>query len=100
MSRRGASTRHNKRAGQYTRDEPFDDYDGAAIPNAYDAIAVVAMHAKTGSKGFASHTKTIGMDIIFNGMSVTESELVGYSWGRFNVPVIFASGTLLASARI
>jgi D-aminopeptidase len=50
------------------------------------------MHAKTGSGGFASHTFTLGMDIIMDGKSITETELVGYSWGRVNVPIIFSSG--------
>lgn len=61
-------------------------------PGLYDAIAVVGMHAKTGSGGFASHTFTIGMGVILNGMSITETEVIGYSWGRVDTPVIFASG--------
>ena len=32
------------------------------------------------------------MDWILNGMSITETEIIGYSWGRVGVPVIFASG--------
>jgi D-amino peptidase len=32
------------------------------------------------------------MDIQLNGKSITESELVGYSWGTVGVPVIFVSG--------
>lgn len=82
----------DRRARQYTRDAPFDVYLDPPARDAYDAIAVVAMHAKTGSRGFASHTETIGMDVILNGKSVSETELVGFSWGRYGVPVIFASG--------
>jgi D-amino peptidase len=74
------------------RDRPFDAYVDLVEPGVYDAVAVVGMHAKTGSGGFASHTFTLGIDMILNGMAVTETEIVGYSWGRVGVPVIFASG--------
>jgi len=36
-------------------------------PNVYVAIVCVGMHAKTGSRGFASHTVTIGMGLSMNG---------------------------------
>ena len=52
----------------------------------------VGMHAKTGSVGFASHTVTIGMGLWMNGRSITETEIVAFSWGRVGVPVIFVSG--------
>lgn len=80
------------RATQVLRDEPFDTYFDLVETGAYDAVAVVGMHAKTGSGGFASHTYTLGIDIIINDRSITETELVGLSWGRVGVPVIFASG--------
>ena len=80
------------RAVMTFRDEPFDAYGDLPEPGVFDAVAVVGMHAKTGSGGFASHTFTLGMDIIMNGMSITETELIGFSWGRVGVPVIFASG--------
>lgn len=75
-----------------SRDASFDAYVDLVESGVYDAIAVVGMHAKTGSRGFASHTFTLGIDLILNGMPVTETEIVGYSWGRVGVPVIFASG--------
>src|SRR5689334_6858157 len=80
------------RAKQVFRDKPFDPYVDITEPNTYDAVVAVAMHAKTGSKGFASHTITLGMDMLLNGKSITESEIVGYSWGRVGVPIIFVSG--------
>jgi D-amino peptidase len=80
------------RAGQVIRDQAFDPYVDLTAPNAYEAIVAVAMHAKTGSRGFASHTITLGMDMLINDKSITESEIVGYSWGRVGVPVIFVSG--------
>jgi D-amino peptidase len=82
----------DERAVLVSRDEPFDAYVDLAEPGVYDAIAVVGMHAKTGSGGFASHTFTLGIDFVLNGMAVTETEIIGYSWGRVGVPVIFASG--------
>lgn len=75
-----------------SRDEPFDAYVDLTVQGVYDAVAVVGMHARTGSGGFASHTYTLGIDFVLNGSSVTETEVVGYSWGRVGVPVIFASG--------
>ncbi len=87
------------RATQIIRDEPFDTYFD--LPELYsempaaeriDAVAVVGMHSKTGSGGFAAHTFTLGIDLLINGQSITETELVALSWGRFGVPVIFASG--------
>ena len=82
----------DKRAQQVFRDKPFDTYFDLVEPKAYDAVAVVGMHAKTGSRGFASHTLTLGMEVIFNGKTVTETEIVGLSWGRQGIPVIFGSG--------
>ncbi len=80
------------RATQIIRDEPFDTYFDLPDLIQVDAVAVVGMHAKTGSGGFASHTFTLGIDFLINGQSITETELVALSWGRVNVPVIFASG--------
>lgn len=82
----------DERAQLVSRDELFDAYVDLTEAGVYDAVAVVGMHAKTGSGGFASHTYTLGIDFVVNGMSVTETEVVGYSWGRVGVPVIFASG--------
>lgn len=80
------------RAKQVFRDKPFRQYVDLTEPGVYDAIVVVGMHAKTGSNGFLAHTYTLGTDFIVNGLSITETELVAYSWGRVDVPVIFASG--------
>lgn len=80
------------RATQVFRDEPFDTYFDVPETARYDAVAVVGMHAKTGSGGFASHTFTLGIEFQVHGQSITETELVALSWGRFGVPVIFASG--------
>lgn len=80
------------RAAQIIRDEPFDTYFDLPESEAIDAVAVVGMHSKTGSGGFAAHTFTLGIDLLINGQAITETELVALSWGRFGVPVIFASG--------
>ncbi len=82
----------DSRAEMIFRDVPFRPYVDLTEAGAYDAVAVVGMHAKTGAGGFASHTYTLGMDINMNDMSITETELIGYSWGRVDVPIIFASG--------
>jgi len=80
------------RATQIIRDEPFDTYFDLPESEQIDGVVVVGMHAKTGSGGFASHTFTLGIDLLINGQSITETELVALSWGRVGVPVIFASG--------
>jgi D-amino peptidase len=80
------------RAQMVFRDKPFRQYVDLVEPGVYDAVAVVGMHAKTGSRGFASHTFTLGIEIQLNGRAITETELVGFSFGRAGVPVIFASG--------
>ena len=82
----------DSRAKQVIREKAFDPYVDITAPNLYDAVVAVGMHAKTGSRGFASHTITLGMDVLIDGKSVTESEIVGYSWGRVGVPIIFVSG--------
>jgi len=82
----------DQRAKQVFRDKSFDPYVDLTAPNVYDAVVAVVMHAKTGSHGFASHTITLGMDMLVNGKSITESEIVAYSWGRVGVPLIFVSG--------
>ncbi len=80
------------RATQLLRDEPFDAYFDTPQFGGYDGVAVVGMHAKTGSGGFASHTYTLGIGLVVNGQAITETELVGLAWGRVGVPVIFGSG--------
>ena len=82
----------DERATQIIREEPFDTYFDLPESEEIDAVAVVGMHAKTGSGGFASHTFTLGIDLLINGQPITETELVALSWGRVGVPVIFASG--------
>jgi D-amino peptidase len=71
----------------------FDPYvDPAEEDRQYDAIALVGFHAKSGTRGFAAHTYTIGVQIFLEGHSVTEPELIGLLYGRFGIPVIFVSG--------
>ena len=84
--------RLDPRAEMLSRSEPFEAYVDIVEAGAFDAIAVVGMHAKTGSGGFASHTYTLGIGVRLNGRSITETEIVALSWGRVGVPVIFASG--------
>ena len=84
--------RLDPRAEMLSRNEPFEAYVDIVEAGAFDAVAVVGMHAKTGSRGFASHTYTLGIEVLLNGQSVTETEIVALSWGRVGVPVIFASG--------
>ena len=74
------------------KEASFDPYIDLPETEKYDAAAVVCMHAKTGSPGFISHTYNGGCDWIINGKSINETEIIAYSWGRFGIPVIFASG--------
>ncbi len=74
------------------RDEPFHPYYGLMESGTYDALAAVAMHAKTGTEGFMAHTVEIGAEMIVNDMSVTETEIIGYLWGTIGVPFILVAG--------
>ena len=82
----------NPRAQMIYKDTPFEPYIDLPETEKYDGVAVVCMHAKTGSPGFISHTYNGGCDWIINGKSINETEIIAYSWGRFGIPVIFASG--------
>src|SRR6267143_2347903 len=82
----------DQRAQMVYRDRPFDPYIDMQQANVYDAVALVGMHAKPGSGGFVSHTYTGGMEFWMNGMSLSEPEIIGYSWARVNVPVILVAG--------
>lgn len=90
----------DKRAKQLFRDSPFDPYLGLVEENNYDAVAMVGAHASTGTGGFAAHTLTLGMDLYINNMQVSETDFLGLSWGRNNVPVIFASGDDVLAAQL
>ena len=59
---------------------------------AYDAVAGIGLHSKTGAGGFASHTLTGGMEVILNGRSVTEAEISAFAWGEVGTPWVFAAG--------
>lgn len=63
-----------------------------AQASAYEAVVMVAMHAKTGSGGFMAHTGTFGIERVINARSVSEAEFGAYSWGDAATPVIFVSG--------
>ena len=80
------------RAKMLAKEKSFRPYCDLTEKDHYDAIVVVCMHSKTGGGGFAAHTYTLGMDWIINDKSINETEIIAYSWGRANVPVIFASG--------
>jgi len=82
----------DSRAELVYRDKAFRPYVDLSEKDVYDAVAVVCMHSKTGGGGFAAHTYTLGMDWILNDMSINETEIIAYSWGRVDVPLIFASG--------
>lgn len=82
----------DRRARMVSRTSSFDTYLDLAEQGAFDAVAVVGMHAKNGSGGFASHTFGIGSQFLVNGLSITETELLGLLHGRVGIPVIFASG--------
>lgn len=79
-------SRLDPRAVQVLRDEPFDAYTGLVVEGAFEAVALVGMHAKTGSAGFAAHTWAFGIEIELGGRPITETELIAYSWGRVGCP--------------
>jgi len=82
----------DSRAQMLYKDERYKPYIDLPETEKYDAVVVVAMHAKTGDAGFLAHTYNGGCDWIINDKSITETEIVAFSWGRYGIPVIFASG--------
>jgi D-amino peptidase len=84
--------RLDSRARHIVRDKWFDPYIDLTEADIYDAVVAVCMHSKTGGGGFAAHTYTIGMDWILNDHSITESDIIAFSWGKVDVPLIFVSG--------
>jgi D-amino peptidase len=84
--------RLDPRAKMIYKDAPYSPYIELPETEKYDAVAVACMHAKTGSGGFIAHTYNGGCDWIINGKSINETEIIAYSWGRFGIPVNFASG--------
>jgi len=82
----------DSRAKMLFRDAYYAPYIDLAEQEQYDAVAVVCMHSRTDGGGFASHTYSLGTNWIMNGRAINETEIIAYSWGRVDVPVIFASG--------
>ena len=82
----------DSRAKMVYKEKKFHPYVDLVEEGNYDAIVAVCMHSKTGGGGFAEHTVHLGTDWILNDMSVNESEILAYSWGRVKVPLIFVSG--------
>ena len=95
--------RLDKRAGILTGDRRLDPYvpsppsgrpgyvaDPPRPP--YDAVVTVAMHDKPMSGGFSPHTIGMGISPIIDGKTMTETQLVGYNFGTWDIPVIFSSG--------
>jgi D-amino peptidase len=82
----------DKHAQMIYRDRPFDPYIDMQEAGKYDAVVLVGMHGKPGSGGFLAHTYTGGMEFWMNDMSLSEPEIIGYSWGRVNVPVVYVAG--------
>jgi D-amino peptidase len=83
--------RLDPRAMHLVRPHPFDEFD---LPGrgGYDAVAVVGMHGKPGSGGFAPHTMGIGVEVSVNDRAATETEIIALLWGEVGVPVFLASG--------
>ncbi len=82
----------DSRAAMLYRDEQFGPYVDLLEEGQYDAIVALCMHSRTGGGGFGSHTVNLGTDWILNDMSINESELLAYSWGRAGVPLILVTG--------
>lgn len=85
-------SRLDAHARAIARDEPFEPGTDLVKPGVYDGVAAVAMHAKTSTRGFLAHTFEIGLNISLNGHWITETEFLGYSWGRVGAPIILVSG--------
>ena len=71
---------------------PLDPYAQLADRGVWDVVVAVGMHDKPLSGGFAPHTFSPGISPVINGKTLTETEILGYSFGTVGVPVIFVSG--------
>lgn len=58
----------------------------------YAAVAIVGMHASSGSGGFAAHTWTAGVEFAINGQALNEAQLIALTQGEHGIPLIFVSG--------
>lgn len=58
----------------------------------YAAVAIVGMHAGSGSGGFAAHTWTAGIEFAVNGQAMNEAQLIALIQGERDIPLIFVSG--------
>lgn len=63
-----------------------------AASETYDAVAIVGMHAGSGSGGFAAHTWTAGVEFAINGQPMNEAQLIALIQGERGIPLIFVSG--------
>jgi D-amino peptidase len=64
----------------------------AAAADGYSAVAIVGMHASSGSGGFAAHTWTLGVEFTINGQALNEAQLTALMQGEHGIPLIFVSG--------
>jgi D-amino peptidase len=73
------------------RDQPFDPYvDGP--DKTYGALAMVGMHVRSGSDGFAPHTYYGTIRWNMNGLEMSETSMVALSAARFGVPLVLVTG--------
>ncbi len=79
------------RATHVQRGQHFWEFD-LVESGVYDAIAIVGMHCKPGTRGFAPHTCGYAIEITVNGQSITEAEWLALLWGEVGVPLILVSG--------
>ena len=91
------AARLDKRVRVRTRQEmnslaPYHPDVARALAGQYDAIVAIGMHTKPLTGGFSPHTMGAGLSPVIGNAAVTETELVGYSFGTIGVPVIMASG--------
>lgn len=73
------------------RDKPFDPYvDGP--DKSYDALAMVGMHVRSGTEGFAPHTYYGTIRWNMNGLEMSETSMVALSAARFGIPLVLVTG--------
>lgn len=73
------------------RDAPYDPYTDAA-DKSVDALVMIGMHGRSGSKGFAPHTYYGTIRWNMNGLEMSETSMVALSAARFDIPLILVTG--------
>ncbi|HYM60215.1 MAG TPA: M55 family metallopeptidase [Thermoanaerobaculia bacterium] len=82
----------DRRAQLISEEGEFDPLIAPVRAGRFDAVVAIGMAAAPRSRGFGGHTIAPGVDLRLEDRSITEAEMLAYSWGTANTPLIFVAG--------